>query len=147
MQPYYTQRYPDEKTYSAVTFQIRLIRGLWQFFDGIWTQRNCLIHKANDASKTRDLNDQIRQLYRRRNHLVSDADRALFNSLSIDDCLLLPNRMKATWIEFIHQAIKLKHGSLDPITLQLNTVTNYFERSNQRAATRSQTRDCNAQEG
>ena len=147
MQPYYTQCDPDEKTYSAVAFQIWLIRGLWQFFDGIWTQRNCLIHDFDSASKTRDLNAQIRHLYCRRNHLVSDADRALFKSLSIKDCLCLSNRNKFTWIEFVHQAIKLKHGSLDPITLELNTVTNYFDRSHRQAMTRSQTRDRNEQEG
>ena len=51
------------------------------------------------------------------------------------------------WIEFIHEAIKLKHGSLDPITSELNTVTNYFDRSTRRKMTMAQTQDRNAQEG
>ena len=147
MQPYYSQRFPDEKKHNAMVFQIRLIRGLWRFFDGIWTQRNCLVHDSDSASKTRDLDTQIRQLYRRRNHLVSNADRALFTSLPIEECLHLSNRTKSTWIEFVHQAIKLKHGSLDPITAELNTVTNYFERSHRREWTTARTRDQNAQEG
>jgi hypothetical protein len=147
MQPLYSSRYPDKKHLNATTFQIRLIRGLWRFFDGIWTQRRCLVHETEDASKTRDLNKQIQQLYRRRNHLVSREDRQLFNMFTLQDCLLLSTSNKKTWISHIHNAIKLHHGSLEPITAPLNTITNYFERQQQHNATAQSTPSCNTQEG
>jgi hypothetical protein len=147
MQPLYSTRYSDKKHLNATTFQIRLIRGIWRFFDGVWTQRRCLIHETEDASKTRDLNKQITQLYRRRNHLVSRDDRLLFNMFRLNDCLLLSNSNKKTWISHVHLAIKLHHGSLKPLTAPLNTVTNYFDRQRRRDATAQSTPCCNTQEG
>ena len=147
MQPYYSQRFPDQDQYSALTFQIRLTRGLWRFFHGIWEQRRCLVHDAENASKTRDLDSQIQQLYRRRNHLVSYEDRALFKTFTLDECLNLSAPLKSTWIEYIHQAIKLHHGSLKPLTAPLNTVTNYFDRQQRRRRTINDAHPRNSQEG
>ena len=146
MQPYYSQRYPDQDR-SALTFQICLIRGVWRFFRGVWEKRRCLVHEAENAYKTRDLDRQIRHLYRQRNHLVSDDDRALFKTFTFYKCLSLSAHLKSTWIEYIHQAIKLHHGSLKPLTARLNTVTNYFERNQRRRRTTNDAHPSNSQEG
>ena len=141
------QRYPDQDQYSALTFQIRLIHGVWQFFSGIWEQQRCLVHEAENASKTCDLDKQIWQLCRCHNHLVLCNDRALFKTFTLEECLRLSAQLKSTWIEYIHQAIKLHHGSLKPLTAPLNTVTNYFKRNQRRQCTINDSNPSNAQEG
>ena len=124
----YRERFPEKKTLSAQVFQIRLIRGLWQLFEGIWFQRNATLHHADDNTKHDKCNKKIRELFRNRHHLVDEYDLPLFRVFRKRDYRDLPLATKERWIEQVQAAIKSKHGTTDvPTTTR---ITEYFQRLN-----------------
>ena len=120
----YKERFPEKKTLSAQVFQIRLIRGLWQLFEGIWFQRNAILHHDDDNAKHETCNKKIRSYFRNRHHLVDEHDLPLFRMFRKREYRDLPLTTKERWIEQVQLAIKSKHGTLD--VPSVNPITNYF---------------------
>lgn len=141
----YSQQFPDVDALSACTFQLSLIRGMWRLFDGVWWQRNAMLHDKETGAMHAEYDKQIREMFRRRLTLVADHDLPLFEVLQQDDLLKLSTATKKQWIEHIHIAIKSKHGNLKPLQAPLPNIERYFERRTRQNATVTRTE--NAQEG
>ena len=120
----YKERFPEKKTLSAQVFQVRLIRGMWQLFEGIWFQRNAILHHADDSAKHVNCDKKIREYFRNRRHLVDEHDLPLFRMFHKRDYRALPLATKERWIEQVQLAIKSKHGTID--VPSPNPITNYF---------------------
>ena len=122
--------FPAEKTLSAQVFQIRLIRGMWQLFEGVWFQRNAILHHNDESAKHDACNKKIRDFIRNRHHLVDEHDTPLFRMFRKREYRDLPLATKERWIEQVQLAIKSKHGTLEvPST---RPITEYFPIQNQR---------------
>mmetsp|Transcript_8034 Transcript_8034/g.22477 ORF Transcript_8034/g.22477 Transcript_8034/m.22477 type:complete len:148 (-) Transcript_8034:52-495(-) len=127
---YYIERYQEKKTLSAEVFQIRLIRGLWQLFEGIWFQRNAMLHHDDESVKHDACNKKIRDFFARRRHLVDEQDLPLFKIFRKREYRDLPLATKERWIELVQVAIKSKHGD-DDDKITEKSITEYFPIRNQ----------------
>ena len=126
----YKERFPEKQTLSAIVFQVRLIRGMWQLFEGIWFQRNAILHHNDDSAKHDTCNKKIRELFKNRHHLVDEHDMPLFRTFRKREYRDLPLATKERWIEQVQLAIKSKHGTLE--VPSVNPITEYFPIQNQR---------------
>ena len=121
---YYIERFPEKDTLSAQVFQIRLIRGMWLLFEGVWFQRNAILHHVDDSVKSQACDKKIRQYIKRKEALVDAHDLPLFKTFKRREYRDLPLATKERWIEQVELAIKSRHGTLDvPEELP---ITHYF---------------------
>ena len=130
MIPAHKEQFSERKTLNSTTFQVRLIRGLWNIFEGIWQQRNAIANNATNSTKEKNVNRKVQEFYRRRIHLVSHDDLSLFTMFQQDQVTEMPLFSKATWIRQVELAIKSRHGKLHIMKRPINTITNYFQRRN-----------------
>jgi hypothetical protein len=75
---------------TAITFQIGLINGCWDFFQGIWKHRNDTLHDNDEGLDVEHMNVQIATIYNDIEFFVRPSQYSFLRMYTKDECIALP---------------------------------------------------------
>ena len=127
---YYFKRYPDPNDrpnhLSATVFKIKLIQEMWIMFQGIWKQRNNILHNEAEGYNVRTMEARLKRIYTYKTHYIQPTDLELFSVYRLDDALELPPYVKQQWIFTLELAVKYHHKTLDCLNVIPSQCIEYY---------------------